>query len=46
MKKLSIVKVTQQSDGISRIKLNNPSTYNALSLAMLKLLIKSFKIFI
>ena len=43
MKKLSIVKVTQQSDGISRIKLNNPSTYNALSLAMCKLLIKSFK---
>ena len=43
MKKLSIVKVTQQSDGISRIKLNNPSTYNALSLAMLKILIKSFK---
>ena len=29
--------------GISRIKLNRPDTYNALSSSMLKLLIKNFK---
>jgi len=32
------------SDGISRIKINDPSTYNSLSSEMLKSLIKAFKI--
>ena len=35
--------VQPSNRGISRIKLNEPSTYNALSLATLNSLIKSFK---
>ena len=35
--------VTTSVDGISRIKLNEPSTYNALSSKMLKSLINTFK---
>ena len=35
--------VQPSNRGISRIKLNEPSTYNALSLTTLNSLIKSFK---
>ena len=42
MKKLSKI-VHSANDGISRIKLNEPSTYNALSLNTLKSLIECFK---
>ena len=35
--------VQQSNNGISRIKLNEPDTYNALSLSNLKSLITSFK---
>ena len=35
--------IQSSNNGISRIKLNEPSTYNALSLATLNSLIKSFK---
>ena len=45
MKKSSNIIIQSSSNGISRIKLNEPSTYNALSLNTLKSLIKSFKIF-
>ena len=43
MKQPSNIIVQTSNTGISRIRLNEPSTYNALSLAMLKLLIKSVK---
>ena len=43
MKNLLNVLVQPSNRGISRIKLNEPSTYNALSLATLNSLIKSFK---
>ena len=42
MKKLSKI-VQSANDGISRIKLNEPTTYNALSLNTLKSLIECFK---
>ena len=45
MKELSNIIVKSSNNGISRIKLNEPSTYNALSLNTLKSLIKSFKSF-
>jgi len=45
MKESSNIIVQSSNKGISRIKLNEPSTYNALSLNTLKSLIKSFKIF-
>ena len=46
MKKgLSII-VTPLENGITRITLNDPSTYNALSSKTLKLLIKIFKAFV
>ena len=43
MKELSNIIVQTSNNGISRIKLNEPSTYNALSLNTLKSLIKCFK---
>ena len=44
MRKLSnIIIQSAHNNGISRIKLNEPSTYNALSINTLKSLIKSFK---
>jgi len=43
MKKSSNIIVQSSNNGISRIKLNEPSTYNALSLNTLKSLIKCFK---
>ena len=43
MTNLLNVLVQPSNRGISRIKLNEPSTYNALSLATLNSLIKSFK---
>ena len=43
MTNLSNIIVQPSNRGISRIKLNEPSTYNALSLATLNSLIKSFK---
>ena len=43
MKKSSNIVVAPPIDGISRIKLNEPSTYNALSSKTLKLLINIFK---
>jgi len=36
MKELSNIIVHSSNNGISRIKLNEPSTYNALSLSTLK----------
>ena len=45
MKQQSNIIVQTSNNGISRIKLNEPSTYNALSLNMLGLLIESFKNF-
>ena len=45
MKELSNIIIQSSNNGISRIKLNEPSTYNALSLNTLKSLIKSFKSF-
>ena len=45
MKELKNIVIQSSNNGISRIKLNEPSTYNALSLNTLKLLIKSFKTF-
>ena len=45
MKESSNIIVQSSNNGISRIKLNEPSTYNALSLDTLKHLIKSFKSF-
>ena len=43
MKKASNIIVTPSVNGISRIKLNEPSTYNSLSSKTLKLLINIFK---
>ena len=43
MKKASNIVVVQPINGISRIKLNEPSTYNALSSKTLKSLINIFK---
>ncbi len=43
MKKTSNIIVTSQISGISRIKLNEPNTYNALSSKTLKSLIRIFK---
>ena len=43
MKQQSNIVIQTSSNGIARIKLNEPSTYNALSSGTLKLLIKSFK---
>ena len=45
MKQQSNIIVQSSNNGISRIKLNEPSTYNALSLNTLKTLIESFKNF-
>ena len=45
MKELSNIITQSSNSGISRIKLNEPSTYNALSINTLKLLIKVFKSF-
>ena len=45
MKKLSNIIIQLSNNGISRIKLNEPSTYNALSLNTLKSLIESFENF-
>ena len=45
MKQQSNIIVRSSNSGISRIILNQPSTYNALSLSALKSLIKSFKNF-
>ena len=45
MKQQSNIIVQTSNKGISRIKLNEPSTYNALSLNMLESLIESFKNF-
>ena len=43
MKNQSNIVIQTSSNGIARIKLNEPSTYNALSSGTLKSLIKSFK---
>jgi len=45
MKESSNIIVQSSNNGISRIKLNEPNTYNALSLNTLKSLKKIFKIF-
>ena len=45
MNQQSNIIVQSSNNGISRIKLNEPSTYNALSLNTLKLLIECFKNF-
>ena len=45
MKNLSNILVQESNSGISRIKLNEPSTYNALSSDTLQSLIKIFKKF-
>ena len=44
MKRFSNLIIQSSNTGISRITLNEPDTYNALSLDMLKSLIESFKI--
>jgi len=43
MNQNSYISIQGSNNGISRIKLNDPSTYNSLSLGMLKSLITSFK---
>jgi enoyl-CoA hydratase/carnithine racemase len=43
MKKASNILIYSPIGGISRIKINTPNTYNALSMTTLKLLIKAFK---
>ena len=45
MKLKSNIIIQSSNNGISRIKLNDPNTYNALSLSTLKSLIESFKNF-
>ena len=45
MKNKSKLIVQSSNKGISRIKLNDPTTYNSLSIDMLNLLIESFKKF-
>ena len=42
MKQNSYTSIQSSNKGISRIKLNDPSTYNSLSLGMLKSLITAF----
>ena len=43
MKQDSYTSIQGSNNGISRIKLNDPSTYNSLSLGMLKSVIAAFK---
>jgi len=43
MKKVSNIIIEQKNNGITRIKLNDTNTYNALSVNMLESLIKIFK---
>ena len=43
MKQSSYISIQGSNNGISRIKLNDPSTYNSMSLGMLKSLIAAFK---
>ena len=43
MKQDSYISIQGSNNGISRIKLNDPSTYNSLSLGMLKSLTAAFK---
>ena len=45
MKKIANIIIKQSNNGISRIILNEPKSYNALSLSMLQSLIKIFKEF-
>ena len=45
MKKQSNIIIQSSNNGISRVILNEPSTYNALSLNMLKSLIECFENF-
>lgn len=45
MKQQSNITIQPSNNGVSRIKLNQPKTYNALSTDTLKLLIESFKSF-
>ena len=45
MNQQSNIIVLPSNNGISRVKLNEPSTYNALSLNTLKSLIECFKNF-
>ena len=45
MKLKSNIIIQSSNNGISRIKLNDPNTYNALSLSTLKSLIESFENF-
>jgi len=45
VKNLSNILVQESNNGISRIKLNDPNTYNALSLDTLQSLIETFKKF-
>ena len=45
MKSFPNIIVSVSNNGISRIKLNDPKTYNALSMKTLNSLIKAFKIF-
>ena len=43
MKQNSYISIQSSNNGIFRIKLNDPSTYNSLSLGMLKSIIAAFK---
>ena len=43
MKKNSYTSIQGSNNGISRISLNDPSTYNSLSMGMLKSVIAAFK---
>ena len=43
MQKINKVLVKSSGEGISRITINEPATYNALSMEILKILIKCFK---
>ena len=45
MEQQSNIIIQSSNNGISRVKLNEPSTYNALSLDTLKTLIECFKNF-
>ena len=44
MNKTSNIIITKKTNGISRIKINKPNTYNALSSDVLKSLIQTFKV--
>ena len=44
MKQNSYTSIQNSNNGISRIILNDPRTYNSLSLGMLKSLISAFKV--